>query len=1132
MTKIKNVYTYTDLEQLEQDFSKKTFIYDSYKYSTFVAKDGKTPMIKSFDTGENALRYSSFMFKVRKALGVEQPHREPITPVAPVSPVKTIEEVGAYISDCESLPSEFISTLQLSHLFSDDYENHPNIKNVDFSLLNSDHALNNLSGTFPVLFFQNGKKINIRYKWNGSKNNSGWFTLKGFGNIGAFLPHRANIKKSSTLLLVEGFKDALNANIAFEKCDILMSDSKNTTFDFSLLPDISQYKKVIFFQDKKVTDKEMLRMVQGDKNSPQKGVRELLKESIELEKFFNKISYFDYSLTEEKVTDLTDWLESLQKSRAFIKRNGLATLKKSLHKEKFTMIYNRDLAEKIDITINRAIKNNQIDIFMQQTLKKLQLKVSIQDQFNYYVSNLMKTPTNATILNLTQSKYVSQKTENIHELFKKHSHILLGSPTGTGKSSLAVGQVKKEFLDEHNEPLSKPMIEEKLRAENKRFNAQNILSEGLPLKFKNIIIIAPLTAITVEMGEHPLYTYVERTKINDLEADLNNNYVVMTTDAYENFKENPKTKSLMEERIKQAELIVFDEQHYAPQVQGFRGLVVKAYSSLHDYKGNVLYMSGTPIYSEAKHAHPVTAILDRKFISRIKYSIDPFKDEGEVLQSMREHLKEGSILFYCKSKEEANHVHNVLMQEGKTVIKITSELRNKYLKNGVEINQNDLVGIKENVVYVATTKATTGANLNRLIAVYQHGTAYDPNTFIQLTARLRGNGHYYLLKVKGEKNQNDYNQNKAINISLFAKKFNIKKLRDSWNRDDVTEYLKQHMELPHGKTDFKSFLSIYRDALQLIQSEGLGKLSEDREDYEFTIKEKEELTAEPITKVEYLDTKQIQDTFKGADSTSFRKYFERKIIDWLTRHGDIEELNRIYNLSFDYISMSKGEWEQIDAKNFITEEDSQAKEQKKEERKQQADEFMEKLEEKFNGVIEIKHLKKEGLTDTNLNKLLEDKRLDLKEHRESIIKKRTIKDKVTQLHFYLIPRPVITRTTIALILSNDGVTTLKEVSKALEQYEYLTTRKSEAPFVKFLKDFFQSSEFIKDELVFTEENIRINGKRVRNSVTLPHKALERAKSIKDREERKKALEEEARRVDEKYLDYYRSKYNCEFIYES
>jgi len=1119
--KKQNVKTFMDLVDLEQSPQKTNFIYNDLKYSTFPAKDG-TLLIKNFSTGERAIKYSSFMFKVRATLGIEQPKAEtPVIAPSPVSPVKRVEELGKYISEPKELSEEFLKSLQLSPLFLEDYKQHPNIKNIDFSLLNEEHEENKITGVIPVLFFQDGSKINIRYKWNGSYYNKGWYTLKGRDNVGAYLSHTAPIKKSSTLLLVEGLKDGINANIAFPKCDILVSDSKYSIYDFSLVPDVLQYKKIIFFQDMGVSHSEMLFMVQGDKESDTKGIRDILKDDVDLNKFYSKMNYVDYSKIPTGVSDSTDWIESLNRTRANLLRNGLAQLKKVLHKEKFIKIYNRDLASQIDIKIQRAIRNNNQDLFMKLTLKKLQLKVSIQNEFNYYVSNLMKTPNNATVLNLDTSKFLSKKTENIYKIFKKHSHILLGSPTGTGKSSLVLGQVKKEFIDSDNNPLSTLAVKSRLEEQNKPFIAQNIISEGLPLFFSNIIVIAPLTEITKEMGQHPLYTYVERTNLNNLEADLNAPYIALTTDTYELLKDNPKTRVIMQNRINQAELIAFDEQHYAPQVQGFRGLVVKSYKSLEDYKGNVLYMSGTPIYSEAKHAHPVTAVLSRQFISKIKYHIDPFKDEKEVLESMRNHLKDGSILFYCKSKSEANYVHNLLMKEGKTVIKITSELRNEYLKNGVKIDKNELASITESVVYVATTKATTGANLKNLIAIYQHGTAYDPNTFIQLTARLRGNGSYYLLKVKGEKNQNDYNQNKAIHLSLLAKRFNIKSLGTAWQNQEFRDYLKKKTELPYGKNSLKDFLSIYRDAFQLIQSEGLGKLTDTKDDFEFTTKQMEDLNQEPVTKVSYLDGSQIKKTFIGADVNSYIKYFERKLIDWLTRHGDIEELNAIYNLSFDYIGMNNQEWEEIKAKTFITDEDQEEKEQKKEERQQIKDQFISELEKKFNDLIPVEQLKKHGLTDTSLNKLLTDKRLNQEKHRKTIRAKLTIGAKIIQIQFYLIPYTVLIDTTMKLVQENNGVVTLKEISDHLEQYEFLTTKKAEAPFKKFLKDFFENEEFIKNELTYKAQ-YKMNSERVRDVVVLPKETIKKLKAMKDQEEREKALKIEAEKINEltqKYQTY-------------
>lgn len=1112
--KTQNVRTFIELEELEQLPVKTSFVYNDLKYSTFTAKDG-TLLINNFS--DAPIKYSSFMYKVRATLGIEQPkEKPPVIKKAPVPPVKMVKELGKYLSEPTELSEEFLKTLQLSSLFLSDYKNHPNIKQIDFKSLNSDHEENKLDKTIPVLYFQDGSKINMRYKWNGAYVNKNWFTLKNYKPVGAFLSHTSQNKESSTLLLVEGLKDGVNANIAFPKCDVLVSDSKNSIYDFSLVSNLSQYKKIILFQDKKVSDKEKLFMLQGNKNSESRGIKEILKDEADLKKFYSKMNYIDYSNIPGGVTDLTDWIESLKYTTAKTKSKSLSELRKAFHRERFIKIYNRDLAAQIDVRLERAMKNNNQSLFMQLTIKKIELKVCVQKELNYYISNLMKTPKNATVLNLDTSKFLTKKTEKIYHLFNKHSHVLLGSPTGTGKSELVLGHVKNEFVDEHNNIFSTLAVKSKLEEQNKSFNPKNIISEGLPLFFKNIIIITPLQDITVGMGNHPLYTYIQKGKLNDLEADLNAPYIAITTDTFENLKADPKTKEMMERRISQAELIAFDEQHYIAQARGFRGLVVKAYESLKEYKGNVLYMSGTPIYSEAKHAHPVTAILNRNFISKIKYYRDPFTDEKAVLESMKKQLKRGSILFYCKATKEADYVHNLLMKEGKTVIKITSkEDRNKYLKNGVKIDKNELAGITENVVYVATTKITTGVNLKNLIAIYQHGTAYDPNTFIQLTARLRSNGDYYLIKVKKETNQNSYNQNKAIHLSLLAKRFNVTNLSTAWQNKEFRNYLKKKTELPYKKSSVKDFLGTYKKAFQLIQAEGLGKFSEDKKnlDFEFVQKQNEDRTQAPVTKVSFLDGSQIKKTFVSADATTYIKYFERKLIDWLNRYGNIEDMNKIYNLSFDYVNINNNDWEEVKPKLFITEEDQNEKDQKKEEKKELLEEFQSEVTKKFKGIVTFEQLKKNKLTDTNINKLLEDKRLDIKKYRDAIKAKRTIEAKIIALQFHLIPRAVIIKAVMALLRSGKTYITLIELSTQLEQYEFLTNKQAEAPFKKFLKDFFENDEFLKDELIFRSA-FKSDGIKVRDVVTLPKETLKKLKAIKETEEREKALKIEVEKIEE------------------
>ena len=1113
---MKKIYTFADLTQLEANFKKVAFFYDNIKYSTFFHRVDNTPMIKEVATQKKGVRYSSFMHNQRELLKIEQPAKEERAIEAPAIPatIDKLTDVSKYISDVKTLPQSFLELMQLP--FKTEYENHPNIKLFDFPALNDDHQQSyKINKTIPALVFQNEDSANVRYKHNGDKKLDGWYTLSDINSRGAFLPANG---KASTLILLEGLKDGINANIILNKnCDVLVVDSKASIYDFKLIPNftVKKYKQILFIQDKNVTEEQMLKMIQGligEKailNSIEQniGIGAVLKDYKEVLALYKKIRFYDPANYTEKITDFTDIVKSFNLTNAKLKRTALKLLKDNCSNERFINIYNRAEIKVIDSYLDIYMNTSNIEKFMFYTLKKISLGGDIEREFKYYMNRLVKPPKDHSILHLDKSKFLSLKTKEIADFFKTNSHVLIGSPTGTGKSNVVQGIIKDEFLDENRKPISKAEITKILNDRNEDFSIENVLTEGLPLNFQNIIFIVPLTDLAVEAGQHPLYTHVENTSNEgNLVSDLNQSFIVVTTDTFEKLRTAPLTKEMMEQRIKRAELIVFDEQHYPHNADGFRGLVTSSYNFLERYKGNVLYLSGTPIFSEASHAHAVVTKLARNFISKINFFIDSFSNEDEILKSMKDELENGSILFYCKSKDEASRVHNVLLKDGYEVVKITSH---EYLRNGKPIKKEEVAKLKGKIAYVATTKITTGVNLDQLIAIYQHGTAFDPFTFVQLTARLRSNGKYFLIKVKNDRAKSDSFQNKAIFLCNMAKTFNIHKISDVWETPSFKKYIKKNVELSYEKDNLKSFLNVYRDALQLIQSESLGALTTDSQDFEFSHAPKNHYRDEPILKLNGLDENQIKKIFTGADSVNYRKFFERMIIDSITQNGKVEILNDVFELSFDYVSMNTLFWSEAIGKKFITDEDEAIRVEKKEEKATIQDEFESKVDEKLRGIITYESLKKR-MNNTSINKLLSDERLDRKKDKNKLIdvaekaEKRNdgIAPIITALHCYLISPTKIIKT-ITKDIEENGHTTLKRISELIEQKEYLSTKKSKDIFVNFLKDYFIDDIFDKKNLEYGERK-KINGKTIRDVITLPKKELLILKKIKEENEREKA----------------------------
>ena len=129
----------------------------------------------------------------------------------------------------KSLDENFLNLLEIK-IFKEVYKSHPNISTFDFSLCNEKFHLNKMYGKFKF------------------DSKSGWLNIKGTKNLGAFFK---SSKNSRTLILCEGLKDGINANIAFPTADIFVTDSKTIPFKFidhNLDP--KQYQKIILAVDR------------------------------------------------------------------------------------------------------------------------------------------------------------------------------------------------------------------------------------------------------------------------------------------------------------------------------------------------------------------------------------------------------------------------------------------------------------------------------------------------------------------------------------------------------------------------------------------------------------------------------------------------------------------------------------------------------------------------------------------------------------------------------------------------------------------------------------------------------------------------------------------------------------------
>lgn len=1063
-------FTYTDITDLLTNPKKiKKFLFDGVEYNTYFSRDKTTLLINTFKDGSfQAQKISTFIYALNKRLG-KLDHPTPTQTAEPkpqpnYSPKDTLKN----ITDTKKLSAHFLETMQLSTLFKKEYENHPNIK------LYSDG-----NSTHEILYFTTGEEHNARFKYNGNYNFKGWSTFRiesGFKSIGAYL--KGSNKTRQTLILCEGLKDAINANIALPQCDILATDSKAIKFNFNHLD--QDYKTVILFQDKELTAKEIINLFGELKGEDRK--------------ILNKIYYVNTNELPIGVKDMTDFLESLSMTTKGIKRDALKSIKKVLHTERIKQLENSiEIDEKINPLLENAKKFNNLKMFKELLQKKLKLSGDITEDIKYYIQLQVTPPTNHKLINLNSSKYLGDVTGQIIEQFKAHNKIILGSPTGTGKSTFT--------------------------------------KENLTTVYKNMIIIAPLKKVAGELSETDKanITHIENNeKIDAVMANIHAPYISITTDTLYNLLNNKMTQDELKTRLEACELVVFDEQHIVHQSHNFRGKVVSINDYLRDnYNGKVLSMSGTPIYSDLPNFHPILCKLDKRYFSKIHYYTDPFQDESQLLENIKEALQGGNVLLYSKSRKQADYIQRYLIENEVNTLLVTSRGNTKKLlkdSEAVTLEDGEINAIKENIAIISTTRATTGANFKNLSVIYQFGSAYDPHTFIQLMARIRGNGKYYFIKTQGDKAQDESLMNKAINILNIAKKFNLRKTSDLFSDQTKKAYINKNIELPYQDQTHEAFLRTYKRALQMIASESIGKETQDKQDFEFT------------NRLDEIEDKSFTNIFKNGDSAEFTKYIEREMIDFLQKKGNIEILNNAYNLSFEIVNSNQElNYDDVESKNFITDEDQAEKELKSEERKEKQDKFLNELEIKFDWLLNAKNSKiflnpaKGGFSSGEATTLLNDKRLDDEKIQEVILQGRTVKDKFTRLKFFLIGKKVIISKIFEAIKIKEFVT-VNELSNILEQEVRLTMKKGKAPFSQFLKDFLEDEKITKGSLEFYTKK-RINKKLENSVITLPREELKQLKKIKQKEEREKARLEALEAKEKEFIKEYEIKYDCEIIFE-
>ncbi|MCK4442573.1 MAG: hypothetical protein KAU90_11260, partial [Sulfurovaceae bacterium] len=576
------------------------------------------------------------------------------------------------------------------------------------------------------------------------------------------------------------------------------------------------------------------------------------------------------------------------------------------------------------------------------------------------------------------------------------------------------------------------------------------------------------------------------------------NYIAVTTDAFTKLQR--RYKDVFEDRLRRADLIIFDEQHLYYDSLGFRDeTVVACYDYLlYEYEGKTLFMSGTPILPSDKDVALVTAKVLEQNKESINFYYNPFDDTTQIIDSINSEQKNGSILIYVNSRAKVEEVDNLLRANGIKTLSITSYY---YKLNGQTVDDTILNEDLGNIVYISTTKATTGVNFKHLKTIYQYGTPYTPNTLIQLMARLRSGGKYFLLEPKFATLREQYNAKRAIGLTLAFKKLGVAKIGDSYHGEEFQKWLKSFVLLSHNNKSFQGFLKTYKKAFQLIEAKGLGKFNETNDDFTFNGH----------------NVKNIEALFEQDDKNEFRKYIEQILIDWILKN-DVEMLNNYYNLSYRIINSTYRISE--NAHTLITDNDKEEKKAKRVESKDELKELYQEIDKKLSVVdITSKQLKKYGFSDTELSKLN-----DIKIHLDNIgaIKRR--QDRLPALKFHIIPKQAIFKIANELILSNDFLT-IKELDTQLQKV-FITNARSKAPYEKLLIETFTNSIFNDSYLVFTKRKT-INGNKVSNVLTISKKHKGEFEAIKTKRAKDKYLKDKSNELIKKY----ELKYNCEIIFE-
>ena len=954
---------------------------------------------------------------------------------------------------------EFLKYLQVEE-YKKDYIDDKNIGYFDFDKLKSIHPTLNVYGKKHVLFFDTGKQLNIVVKY---KPNSRWQNVKGSkATIGAFFKALDNKKPSRILILGEGLKDGKTNHRTFVTADSLANNGKGNSYNFKVHNiNLEQYDLIIFANDRDVTADEKITMLESMPKAHHKKVKCLdwTKEPLK-------------SLQGKDITDYVDKILVKEiKTKRDRKRRALSTLRGLLEKENFNKLYIEAKLKKLTEDGLEAIRADNLSKVMRIIREKSRLQGDLINEIAYYMRKRSTPPKGAVIYDFTIEKYIDEILKELIEIILYADILFLNSPTGTGKSTT----ILKSLLE----------------------------------AFANMIAISPLRVVTDEHNSiNPKFYNIRQGKDADTFVDIQSEkYLAMTTDVFDNMAKRYKTDFYS--RIKEA-LVFFDEQHMYYDSQNFRQKVVDTFDHLLvKNPSTTIFATGTPSYPKSFPKDKKVAIINvaRKEKNVIRVDTDSFTAEADVVASIPHQQTKGSVLFYCNSIPKVKEIQELLSLNNISTLAITSEETNASDElilecelNGKKIIMDDKLidGIMQldmgNIVYIATTKATTGANFANLMTIYQYGTTWTPNTQIQLTGRLRNGGHLFILNSFTTPKESVVQQ-KAIGFTQDFIRFEVKKLSDIWNKPSFQKYIRKTTLLPFKKESLQDFLNIYRDPLKIIESKGLGKFNIDNNDFEFT--------GHGITNVDEI--------FRGVDDIEFRKLIDRIVIDYICQN-DIEMLNTYYSsLSFVIEDVTIKKLLPPTKMKLITDERAEDKKAKRKEKREENKELFVEIDEKFKDVdgINAKTLKKNKFSDTEIAKLL---RRDIDIEKISSIEDRV--DRFIAIKTYIISKQDVFKVGEIRIIERDYLL-VKELDKEMQKI-YKTNKRTQTPYTSFFIGLFENGFFNDSPIEFNKKKRTKDGIKY-NVLTISKEHKKEFEAIKTKRVKKEFMKDKMADYEKKKL---------------